>query len=130
MFKSTQTSQAMQLLQANITAINRTFNVEWSKLVWKNLTIPLYSALAARLYLVQTTGFHAFPRSIEEQAAYWHTNYRTNGSEERFINATKRLEKGIVCLLERYMSKLRRNFFCFSLAVCQLWKSSVYQNQN
>jgi hypothetical protein len=65
-------------------------DVPWRDLVWRNLTTPLYSAVAARLYLSLVPA--AVPKSLEEQARYWKTYYNTaagSGRVEDFVRVNQ-----------------------------------------
>ena len=60
------------------------FTINWTESVeWTDLRIPLFSGLAARLFL--STIPEEIPCDIAGQATYWATHYNTAGSAEDFI---------------------------------------------
>ena len=74
--------------------IHSVFGFEWKQVEWLNLTRPLYSALAAKLYLIQNSDNETRnknvslcsegpPSSISEQAEYWNECYQDGRGEER-----------------------------------------------
>ena len=92
MFRLTQqtTFQNSYRLKDPIAKIEKRFNIVWMNVLWKDLTKPLYSALAARLY------FHYFQpqvinSSIGDQAVLWKTYYRTTNSTGDFSSAADEL---------------------------------------
>ena len=62
------------------------FGISWSSVEWRDLRRPLYSGLAARLYLETIT--EVFPEVFDfaTQARYWKSHYNTNPerNEETF----------------------------------------------
>lgn len=70
-------------------AISLTLNgLDWLGTTWEDCRDPVYSCLAARLYLAAIP--EAVPSSLEDQAAYWKKYYNTEagkGTEEAFIQA-------------------------------------------
>ena len=68
-------------------------SIDWTTVQWVDLRKPLYSALAARLFLSNVPS--AIPSGLQEQAAYWKNYYNTSsgaGSDSKFINDVKALE--------------------------------------
>ena len=59
------------------------FAINWNTVDWTDLRIPLYSGLAARLFL--STIPEEIPCDIAGQATYWATHYNTDGNAESFI---------------------------------------------
>jgi len=67
--------------------IKNQVGIDWPNTRWEDLLKPLYSGLAARLYLVRIPD--AIPRDLPSQARYWKTHYNTAagaGTEQTFIN--------------------------------------------
>ncbi|XP_025091098.1 uncharacterized protein LOC112562217 isoform X1 [Pomacea canaliculata] len=68
------------------------FNITWTRVAYSDLRKPLYSGLAAALYLSQTHN-SIFPADVESQAAIWSTYYRPGQPQSIFIersaNATQ-----------------------------------------
>ena len=64
--------------------------IDWTKTQWQDLEKPLYSGLAARLFLVR---FRApIPSDLPAQAQYWKRYYNTlaeKGTVQKFINDVK-----------------------------------------
>lgn len=75
-FKDTQNIKSHPGLKAKFEKIQEAFGIDWSKVTWKDLRKPLYSAIAARLYLLNKPG--AIPSSLKGQAEYWKKNYNSN----------------------------------------------------
>ncbi len=59
--------------------------VSWSTTSWDKCVMPLFSCVAARLFLAVVPG--AVPETLEDQAKYWKDYYNGpgKGTEERFI---------------------------------------------
>jgi len=96
MFDKTQSSSTKTYLQPYFNDIKKAFGIDWAKLTWQDLTKPLHSALAARLYVEyesrnDKTGI---PRSIDDQSKFWVKYYRTSGSAKDFVSSASRLEQG------------------------------------
>lgn len=53
--------------------VRRTFGVTWSKIKYSDLRRPLYSVLAARIFLEMTK--HSIPRGLKNQARFWLESY-------------------------------------------------------
>ena len=61
--------------------------IDWNKVQYSDMTKPLYSALAARILLLNKPG--SIPSDEEGQAQYWKTHYNTSsggGTVEDFLN--------------------------------------------
>ena len=65
--------------------------IDWTKTTWSDLVKPLYSGLAARLYLVRIRA--PIPSDLTSQARYWKTYYNTaagKGTVQKFIADVKK----------------------------------------
>ena len=94
-FNDTQNTLSHPGLTSKFTKIKDKFGIEWSKVEWKDLTKPLYSALAARLFMSNKPS--AIPDDIEGQAKYWKDNYNTDagkGTWEKFKEDVESREIG------------------------------------
>ena len=67
-------------------AIQEEFEIDWSKVEWSDLQKPLYSGLAARLYLCNIPDPIPTSSDIPGQARYWKENYNEDGDEQKFID--------------------------------------------
>lgn len=71
--------------------IKAKLGIDWTKTSWQDLQKPLYSGLAARLYLAKFPA--RIPPDLASQARYWKTYYNTSagkGTVVKFINDVKR----------------------------------------
>ena len=69
------------------------FGINWARVDWTELRIPLYSGLAARLLISNVPD--PIPCDIAGQAAYWKLHYNTiagAGTEEKFIQDVNALQ--------------------------------------
>ena len=72
--------------------INSTFGIFWPNVTYGDLLKPLYSGLAARLYLASLAT--PIPEQSEDQATYWVDNYNQRDyTEEVFIVKIRELEE-------------------------------------
>lgn len=96
MFDATQSPALKVVLLPYIKKIQQVFGIDWPSTDWIDLAKPLYSALAARLYLQLKVinSAQSLPRAITDQAAFWKTNYRPDGVADDFIGSVSRLELG------------------------------------
>ena len=94
MFTVTQSPSAINRLSQEIDEIKQNFSIAWQTVTWQDLTKPLYSALAARLYLQFKNPNTVIPRSIDLQATFWKTNYRVSGNISYFITSAQLSPQG------------------------------------
>ncbi len=67
-------------------------NMTWLATNWQDCTIPLFSCLAARLFLAVIP--EAAPISAKDQATYWKKYYNKNGrGSEKHFSREARLEE-------------------------------------
>ncbi|KAJ8300858.1 hypothetical protein KUTeg_022377 [Tegillarca granosa] len=72
-------------------AIKMKLSIDWNNVNWTDLRKPLYSGLAAALYIRKYSNF-TIPNSIESQALLWKTIYRPQKQEYDFYHATINLK--------------------------------------
>ena len=98
MFDQTQEPDTLIFLERELNKITNKFNIDWRSVKWENLTMPLYSALGAGLYMTYKSNRTTIPRSIEEQARYWNGYYRPTADANKFIQRANKLEQGLSTL--------------------------------
>lgn len=67
--------------------IKAKLGIDWTETTWNDLEKPLYSGLAARLFLARLSA--PIPTDLESQAQYWKTHYNTaagKGTVQKFID--------------------------------------------
>lgn len=67
--------------------IQAKLGITWVNVTWVDLEKPLFSALAARLYLARISD--PIPSDLSPQAEYWKTHYNTpagDGTVQKFID--------------------------------------------
>lgn len=95
-FADTLDTSSHPALVNKFAAIEESFGIDWRQVVWEDLLRPLYSGLAARLFLSNIAATIPLAGNTEEQAAYWKTHYNTEqgaGTQERFIDDVMTLER-------------------------------------
>ena len=101
-FRSTKDTASHPGLIAKHQQILDTFGINWSDVEWSDLRIPLFSGLAARLFVSNIPA--DIPCDISGQATYWKRHYNTfagAGTEEKFmedVNALNRMESKSLCM--------------------------------
>ena len=94
-FKDTQNTASHPGLSAKFLQIQQQFNIDWPSVQWEDLRKPLYSALAARLFLSNIPEPIPLASDVTGQASYWKMYYNTPagaGTEEKFIEDVMALE--------------------------------------
>lgn len=74
------------------------FGIDWPSVVWEDLRKPLYSGLAARLFLCTIAPPIPLASDIENQAEYWKQFYDTpegGGTVEMFVQDVMELAGGL-----------------------------------
>ena len=86
------------VLEGPKAAILSVFKINWDLVSWSDLRKPLYSALAARLYLhyVGRNVNGGVPTTPLAQTTYYTTYYRPTGNATAFKGAAAALDKGIL----------------------------------
>ncbi|XP_064382743.1 collagen alpha-5(VI) chain-like isoform X2 [Halichondria panicea] len=86
-FRATQDTSSHPRLILQHEKIKAEFEIDWQSVQWSDLRAPLYSGLAARLFLLTIP--EAIPCNVAEQAAYWKKYYNTAsgaGTKQKFID--------------------------------------------
>ena len=91
LFDETQDTSSYSSLVNLHQSIETKFSIDWSSVAWNDLRKPLYSALAARLYLTTVSASIPISSSIDSQATYWVTNYNPSGSTSTFVTLVNEL---------------------------------------
>ena len=71
--------------------IKAKLHIDWTKTTWSDLDKPLYSGLAARLFLARIPD--PIPSDLTAQAMYWKKYYNTaagKGTVQKFIDDVKK----------------------------------------
>ena len=88
-FEDTQNVAAHPGLQSKFERIEDRYGIDWTTVGYTDLTKPLYSGIAARLYYSNNPD--PIPENVYDQATYWKNCYNTNegaGSESRFLQCS------------------------------------------
>ena len=98
-FLATKDSLSHPSLTQKHEKIREILNIDWSSVTWNDLRKPLYSGLAARLFLSNVPQEIPFASEIAQQANYWKLYYNKigAGTVQKFINDVTALmeNKGI-----------------------------------
>ena len=92
-FESTQDTKSHPGLKQKHEKIKQSLDIDWGQVEWSDLRKPLYSGLAARLYLLKIPA--PIPSSLKDQAEYWKHYYNTGsgaGTAQKFIDDVNKLE--------------------------------------
>ena len=77
--------------------IQNSFGINWISVQWRDLRIPLYSAIVARLILYLIPSDIPPANDLKAQATFWATYYNPEGSQNDFIGASAALQ-GTKCM--------------------------------
>ena len=86
-FKGTQDVASHDKLTERFKQIRNATDIIWQSVTWEDLRIPIYSGIAARLFLLNDPT--VIPTTVRGQARYWKEYYNTEkgeGTVENFIN--------------------------------------------
>ena len=86
-FKDTQDVVSHNKLTERFKQIRNATGINWQSVTWEDLRKPIYSGIAARLFLLNDPT--VIPTNLMEQARYWKEYYNTKkgeGTVENFIN--------------------------------------------
>ena len=91
-FDDTKNTAAHPSLARKYKLIHDYFNIDWKEVTWEDLRKPLYSGLAARLFLSNVKS--KIPTTLCGQAAYWkkHYNKTGKGTVSKFVEDVNALE--------------------------------------
>ena len=95
-FRATQDVSSHPALEGKHRRIREVFGIDWSNVQWMDLRKPLYSGLAARLFLSNINQEIPLASDISGQAQYWKTYYNTKtgaGTVQKFIDDVMALER-------------------------------------
>ena len=83
------TTPCASVIRATCDTIRREFGIDWTTVTWSDLRKPLYSGLAAVLYLMQRMGSNStsIPSSIEGQESFWTHYYHFGAPVRNFTSA-------------------------------------------
>ena len=92
-FNDTQDTSAHSNLIRKYELIQEKFNIDWRSVTWEDLRKPLYSGLAARLFLSNVV--EPIPSDLCGQATYWKKHYNKSGSgtASKFVRDVNKLEE-------------------------------------
>ena len=77
----------MNITSTLLNEIVSTFDIDWSAVIYEDLDKPLYSALAARIYIQQLQDSGSDINNVEDQVALWVSEYSVMGNETSFYDA-------------------------------------------
>lgn len=86
-FDATKDTGSHPSLNGKYEIIRQKFGIWWPDVTWSDLRKPLYSAIAARLYLSRVP--QPIPSTLNDQAEYWKEHYNTSkgkGTKQGFID--------------------------------------------
>ena len=92
LFQDTQDASSNPSLSSLFQQIDSFFGINWSTVLWNDLRKPLFSALAARIYLNIVPEAIPLAINIQSQGEYWQRNYNFLGSLTEFLSAVNELE--------------------------------------
>ena len=93
-FRDTQDTSAHPALSGKFVKIHEIFDIDWRQVQWEDLRKPLYSGLAARLFLSNIPFDIPMASDIEAQGQYWKTYYNTAdgaGTVDKFVEDVEAL---------------------------------------
>ena len=92
-FQDTLNTIAYSRLVNKYEQIWKLYRIDWRSVNYKDLDKPLYSALAARLFLSNFPEYIPPAHQVEDQAEYWKFKYmRGSGDVQHFIEKVKELD--------------------------------------
>ncbi|XP_071097398.1 collagen alpha-6(VI) chain-like [Haliotis cracherodii] len=90
MFNETKT----KLGKSFYATVTNKLGIDWSNVTWSDLRKPLYSGLAAAMYLLGKGAPWLIPSAIDEQEQYWKSHYKPTGTDGTFVPLSKELDLG------------------------------------
>ena len=95
-FRDTQDTTSHPGLNVKFDKIQRKFGINWREVKWEDLRKPLYSGLAARLFLSNVLEGIPIASDIRAQGQYWKEHYNTDdgeGTVDKFVEDIEALLK-------------------------------------
>lgn len=88
-----------------LSSVQTEYGINWSNVILNDLLKPLYSGLAARLYLqyIQEKFHLKIPTFLAAQANYWQKRYNPSGDANNFITKSNELKNG-KCINIKYIN--------------------------
>lgn len=91
-FEDTKDVTSHPNLRIKLEEVHMEFGIKWEDVQWRDLLKPLYSGLAARLFLSNKP--ESIPSDIQGQAEYWKRHYNTEagaGTVQDFVERVNSL---------------------------------------
>ena len=92
LFQDTQDVSSHPSLSSLFQQIDSLLDINWSVVLWNDLRKPLFSALAARIYLNIVPEAIPLANNVQSQGEYWQRNYNSLGSLTDFESAANELD--------------------------------------
>ncbi|XP_054168885.1 uncharacterized protein LOC128966097 [Oppia nitens] len=71
------------------------YDIDWQRLDLDDMQIPLYGALATKMFLHLTN--QSIPKTIDDQAQFWKQHYTPTGDVQLFVKSVQQLEDLYEC---------------------------------
>ncbi|XP_067666686.1 uncharacterized protein [Haliotis asinina] len=97
--KFTLTQSCSNYIRAQCDIIQSEFNIDWRNATWEDLRKPLYSGLAASLFIKYQSRGHDSPANVNSQASFWTRYMRSGGDRAAFTTKARNLP-GMECKTE------------------------------
>ena len=94
-FRATQDTTSHPGLTARFDEIQEKLGIDWRQVRWEDLRKPLYSGLAARLFLTNIPTPIPIASDVRAQGEYWKNNYNKGGAgtADKFVDDVEALVK-------------------------------------
>lgn len=93
-FRATQDTRAHPRLRGRFDRIQKIFGIDWRLVQWQDLRKPLYSGLAARLFLSNIPAAIPPANDLRAQGQYWKVHYNSAsgaGTVDKFVRDVQAL---------------------------------------
>ena len=93
-FRATQDTRAHPRLRGRFDRIQEKFGIDWRQVQWQDLRKPLYSGLAARLFLSNIPASIPAASDLRAQGQYWKVHYNSAsgaGTVDKFVRDVQAL---------------------------------------
>ena len=91
-FLKTQNTEMNDRLQAKLQQIQNILQINWTEVLWMDLSKPIFSALAARLVIFLANSPIPPIRNLQAQAEFWVENYNQIGNASLFVSLSNGIE--------------------------------------